>query len=66
MQDKNLDRAGSPFASVLQAYTRYAENSYESFKKDATMAKALLAALGRSIEFAPKKGERLDHYTSES
>jgi adenine-specific DNA methylase len=67
MQDKNLDTAGSPFPTVLQAYARYAENSSnENFKKDAAMAKALLAALGRSIEFAPKKGERLDHYTSES
>jgi adenine-specific DNA methylase len=67
MQEKNLDTAGSPFPTVLQAYARYAENSTnENFKKDASMAKALLAALGKSIEFAPKKGERLDHYTSES
>jgi adenine-specific DNA methylase len=67
MQDKNLDTAGSPFSTVLQAYARYAENSSnENFKKDAAIAKALLTALGRSIEFAPKKGERLDHYTSES
>jgi adenine-specific DNA methylase len=67
MQDKNLDTAGSPFPTVLQAYARYAENSSnENFKKDAAIAKALLTALGRSIEFAPKKGERLDHYTSES
>jgi adenine-specific DNA methylase len=67
MQDKNLDTAGSPFPTVLQAYARYAENSTdENFRKDAAIAKALLAALGKSIEFAPKKGERLDHYTSES
>jgi adenine-specific DNA methylase len=67
MQDKNLDIAESPFPTVLQAYARYAEASAnENFRKDAAMAKALLAALGRSVEFAPKKGERLDHYTSES
>jgi adenine-specific DNA methylase len=67
MQDKNLDTAGSPFPTVLQAYARYAENSTnENFQKDAAIAKALLTALGKSIEFAPKKGERLDHYTSES
>jgi adenine-specific DNA methylase len=67
MQEKNLDTAGSPFPTVLQAYARYAESSSnESFQKDAAIAKALLAALGKSIEFAPKKGERLDHYTSES
>jgi len=29
------------------------------------MAKALLTALGKSIEFAPKKGERLDHYVED-
>jgi adenine-specific DNA methylase len=67
MQDKNLNIAESPFPTVLQAYARYAEASTnENFRKDAAMAKALLAALGKSIEFAPKKGERLDHYTSES
>ncbi|MBT0160218.1 DUF1156 domain-containing protein [Candidatus Bathyarchaeota archaeon A05DMB-2] len=67
MQDKNLDTAGSPFPTVLQAYARYAENtSNENFQKDAAIAKALLTALGKSIEFAPKKGERLDHYVSES
>jgi hypothetical protein len=67
MQEKNLDTAGSPFPTVLQAYARYAENSTdENFKKDATIAKALLSALGKSIEFAPKKGERLDHYTAET
>jgi hypothetical protein len=67
MQDKNLDTAGSPFPTVLQAYARYAENSSnENFQKDAAIAKALLTALGKSIEFARKKGERLDHYTSES
>jgi putative DNA methylase len=67
MQDKNLDTAGSPFPTVLQAYARYADNSSnENFQKDAAIAKALLTALGKSIEFAPKKGERLDHYTSES
>jgi adenine-specific DNA methylase len=67
MQDKNLDTADSPFPTVLQAYARYAENTTnQNFQKDAAIAKALLAALGKSIEFAPKKGERLDHYTSES
>jgi adenine-specific DNA methylase len=67
MQDKNLDTAGSPFPTVLQAYARYAGNSSsEDFQKDAAMAGALLTALGKSMEFAPKKGERLDHYTSES
>jgi len=67
MQEKNLDVAGSPFPTVLQAYARYAENtSNENFQKDAAIAKALLIALGKSIEFAPKKGERLDHYVSES
>ena len=67
MQDKNLDTAGSPFPTVLQAYARYAENSTnENFQKDAAIAKALLTALGKTIEFAPKKGERLDHYVSES
>jgi adenine-specific DNA methylase len=67
MQDKNLDTAGSPFPMVLQAYARYAENSSnESFQKDATVAKALLSALGKSVEFAPKKGERLNHYAPES
>jgi putative DNA methylase len=67
MQEKNLDTAGSPFPTVLQAYTRYADNSSnDNFQKDAAIAKALLTALGKSIEFAPKKGERLDHYTSES
>lgn len=67
MQEKNLEIAGSPFPTVLQAYARYADNSSnENFQKDATVAKALLAALGKSIEFAPKKGEKLDHYVSES
>jgi len=67
MQDKSLDIAESPFPTVLQAYAKYAEASAnENFKKDAAMAKALLAALGKSIEFAPRKGERLDHYVSES
>jgi len=67
MQERNLDLAGSPFQTVLQAYSRYAGNSsIDVFQKDAAVGKALLAALGRSIEFAPKKGERLDHYTSES
>ena len=67
MQEKNLDTAGSPFPTVLQAYARYADNSSnQDFQKDAAIAKALLAALGRSIEFAPKKGERLDHYVSDS
>lgn len=67
LKEKTLDIAGSPFPTVLQAYARYAENSpNENFKKDAAMAKALLAALGHSINFAPKKEERLDHYFSES
>ena len=67
MQENNLEIAGSPFPTVLQAYARYADNSSnENFQKDAAIAKALLAALGKSIEFAPKKGERLDHYVSES
>jgi adenine-specific DNA methylase len=67
MQDKNPDTADSPFPTVLQAYARYAENTTnQNFQKDAAIAKALLAALGKSIEFAPKKGERLDHYVSES
>jgi len=66
MQDKNLDTADSPFPTVLQAYARYAENtSNENFQKDAAIAKALLTALGKSIEFAPKKEERLDHYIKE-
>ena len=67
MQEKNLEIAGSPFPTVLQAYARYADNSSDDdFQKDAAIAKALLAALGKSIEFAPKKGELLDHYVSES
>jgi adenine-specific DNA methylase len=67
MREKNLETASSAFSTVLQAYARYAENSSEeSFQKDAAIAKALLTALGKSIEFAPKKGERLDHYTSDS
>lgn len=67
MQEKTLDTADSPFLTVLQAYARYADNSTnEKLKKDASIAKALLAALGKTIEFPPKKGERLDHYISES
>jgi len=67
LRDKNLDLAGSPFSTVLQAYARYAAATYnEDFRKDAAMAKALLAALGRSIEFAPRKEERLNHYLRES
>lgn len=67
LKEKTLDIAGSPFPTVLQAYARYAQNtSNENFKKDAAMAKALLTALGHSINFAPKKEERLDHYFSES
>jgi len=67
LKEKTLDTAGSPFPTILQAYARYAENSpNENFKKDAAMAKALLTALGHSINFAPKKEERLDHYFSES
>jgi len=63
MQEKKLDIAGSPFQAVLQAYARYAENSTdENFKKDASIAKALLAALGKTMNWAPKKEERLDHY----
>jgi adenine-specific DNA methylase len=67
MLERKLEMAGSPFPTVLQAYARYANNSSnENFRKDAAIAKALLATLGKSIEFAPKKGERLDHYVSES
>lgn len=67
LKEKTLDIAGSPFPTVLQAYARYAENSpNENFKKDAAMAKALLTTLGHSINFAPKKEERLNHYFSES
>jgi hypothetical protein len=63
MQEKNLDIAGSPFQAVLQAYAKYAENSTdENFKKDASIAKALLAAVGKTMNWAPKKEERLDHY----
>jgi adenine-specific DNA methylase len=63
MQEKNLDMAGSSFQAVLQAYARYAENSTdENFKKDASIAKALLAAVGKTMNWAPKKEERLDHY----
>jgi adenine-specific DNA methylase len=63
LRDKNLDLAGSPFPTVLQAYARYAAATYnENFRKDAAMAKALLAALGKTIQFAPRKEERLDHY----
>jgi adenine-specific DNA methylase len=67
MQEKNLDIAGSPFQVVLQAYARYAENSAdENFKRDASIAKALLVALGGTMNWAPKKEERLDHYFRES
>ena len=67
MKEKNLEISGSPFPTVLQAYARYADNSSnDKFQKEAAVAKALLAALGKSMEFAPKKGERLDHYVSES
>lgn len=67
LRDKNLDLAGSPFPTVLQAYARYAAATYnENFRKDAAMAKALLATLGHSIEFAPRKEERLDHYLRDS
>lgn len=66
MQEKNLEIAGSPFPTALQAYARYADNSSnQNFQKDAAVAKALLAALGKSIEFAPKQGERLDHYVGQ-
>jgi len=67
LREKNLDLVGSPFPTVLQAYARYAAATFsENFRKDAAMAKALLAALGRTIEFAPRKEERLDHYLRES
>jgi hypothetical protein len=67
MRERNLDIAGSPFQAVLQAYARYAENSAdENFKRDASMAKALLVALGGTMNWAPKKEERLDHYFRES
>lgn len=63
LREKNLDTAGSPFPSVLQAYARYAnESNKETFRKEAAMAQALLNALGRSITLGPRKGERLDHY----
>ncbi|MEO9365220.1 MAG: hypothetical protein ABI341_03865 [Nitrososphaera sp.] len=63
LQEKNLDTADSPFLDVLQAYARYAENATdEKFNKDAALARALLAALEKTLEYAPKKGERLDHY----
>jgi len=67
LRDKNLDYGGSPFPTVLEAYARYADASFnDNFRKDAAMAKALLAALGKSIEFAPRKEERLDTYFRES
>jgi len=67
LRDKSLDYGGSPFPTVLQAYARYANASFnDNFGKDASMAKALLAALGQSIEFAPRKEERLDTYFRES
>jgi len=67
IQEKALDTAGSPFQAVLQAYARYAENTNnENFKKDAAIAKAILTALGKTMELAPKKEERLDHYFRES
>ena len=67
LKEKNLDIAGSTFPTVLQAYARYAQNSpNENFKKDAAMAKALLTSLGHTINLAPKKGERLDHYFTET
>jgi len=63
IEEKNLYIAGSPFLAVLQAYARYAENSTdENFEKDASTAKALLEVLGKTIKWAPKKEERLDHY----
>ncbi|MEM3883190.1 MAG: hypothetical protein QXO23_07400, partial [Candidatus Methanomethyliaceae archaeon] len=63
MQERGLDVAGSPFSAALQAYARYAANaSDEDFKKDASIAMALLTALGKTLELAPKRGERLDHY----
>jgi len=67
LRDKNLDYGDSPFPTVLQTYARYADASFnDNFRKDASMAKALLAALGQSIEFAPRKEERLDTYFRES
>ena len=67
LRDKNLDIQGSPFPTVLTAYARYANATYnENFRKDAAMAKALLAALGQTINFAPRKEERLNHYFRES
>lgn len=67
LREKNLDIAGSPFPAVLQAYARCAAATYnENFRKDAAMAKALLAALGKTIDFAPRKEERLDTYFRES
>jgi adenine-specific DNA methylase len=67
LRDKNLDYSGSPFPAVLEAYARCADASFnDNFKKDAEMAKALLTALGKSIELAPRKGERIDYYVSES
>ncbi|MEM3380922.1 MAG: hypothetical protein QXQ11_02015 [Candidatus Bathyarchaeia archaeon] len=67
MYERNLDTAGSPFPSALQAYCRYAENTENgNFKKDAAIAKALLTVMGRTMELAPEMGERLDHYFRES
>jgi len=63
MEEKNLYTTGSPFLAVLQAYARYAENcADENFEKDASTAKVLLEVLGKTIRWAPKKEERLDHY----
>jgi len=67
LRDKNLDYGGSPFPTVLESYARYSDASFnDNFRKDASMAKALLSALGKSIEFAPRKKERLDTYFGES
>ena len=63
MEEKNLYTTGPPLLAVLQAYARYAENcADENFEKDASTAKVLLEVLGKTIKWAPKKGERLDHY----
>ena len=67
LRDKTLDMPGSPFPTVLRVYAQYANASYsENFRKDAAMAKALLAALGQTINLAPRKEERLNHYFRKS
>jgi len=67
LRQHSLDVQGTPFLNVLEAYTRYADASEnESFRKDAAIAKPLLAALGSSASFTRMKGESLDHYPSDS